>query len=122
MEIMSIRLRMLEDALAGLEQTGVSLVALRDGKLYSAGFSDDPGMYLVIPQLAKSFGLSIGETLDMFYYVLIGCSFMIALSGLLVLYRKMRERVVAVLGLIVVGALVLRTGDVYSFAPCLAAC
>lgn len=119
MQIMSCRLEYLQEAYAGLEQTGIPLVALRDGVLCHAGRSDDCGTYLIIPQIASWLRLSIPEAIDAFYYsVILGC-FAIGLFGLFCVYKKMKQRLTGFIGLTVIAFYTAKAGDVYVFAPCL---
>ena len=57
----------LNETLAGLNQSGVPLVAVDGHSLAPAGAGDDPGLFYVIPQLAHSLGISIDQSLVLFF-------------------------------------------------------
>ena len=120
MDVMGTRLNMLEEAYKGLETTGVSLVAYRDGKPYGAGFTDDIGTYAVIPKLAQWLELSIPQAINVFYYSVICVSLVIGLMGVYFLYENAKERIIAFFGVFAIALYSAKIGDVYVFAPCAA--
>jgi hypothetical protein len=118
MQVTPSRFLFLNEALEGLKATGVPLVALHEGKLVPAAERDDIGPSYVIPQIAAHSGLSIQQSIDLFYLSLIGISLLVGIIGILFLYKRSGARFLGILGLLVVAALAGRIGDVYVFAPC----
>src|SRR5438067_12789674 len=97
MDIMPSRLVFLNDTLQGLNATGVPLLALRDGKFVPAAETDDFGASYVIPEMARLLKLSIPQAVNVFYYGVIIVCFVIGALGVLFLFRRVIERVIALL-------------------------
>ncbi|MEI8396333.1 MAG: hypothetical protein WCF85_16485 [Rhodospirillaceae bacterium] len=68
MQIMESRLQQLDSAFAGLNATGVPLVAKIGNNLSAAGQTDDVGIYYYIPVLARWLNLEIYSATHVFYY------------------------------------------------------
>jgi len=115
--IMPFRLEELEAVLAGYAGTGVPLVAAEGGALRAGGFSDDPGLYVVVPLLARAFGLDAAGGVAAFVVGMAALAFVVGGAGLLWLARGVAGRVAAVGFAALVALLCLYVGDVYAVAP-----
>src|ERR1043165_5652501 len=99
MKIMPTRHAMLSEALAGLMQTGVPLVSF-DGHNYGpAGHHDDSGIYYSIPAIARMLDVPLDRAIDGFFLSILVSGFFVGALGLLLLFREMPTRVVALCGL-----------------------
>lgn len=115
--IMPFRLSELEAVIAGYEKTGVPLIAIHGGSLRPAGFSDDPGLYAVVPWVARVAGLDAAAAVSVFVIALLGAAFVIGATGLLLLCRGHFARAFAVMAALCVAVVGLYVGDVYAVAP-----
>ncbi len=116
MTIMSFRLDELAATLQGLHQTGVPLVAASDGTLRASGFSDDPGLYLFVPIIARLLNLDAYSAYRLFVILLVSIG---AITGVLGFFALTKERLPRAYTLAIAGVLVwgsLRIADVYSVA------
>jgi hypothetical protein len=114
-KIMGTRYWDLTYTLAGIGQTGVSLVAVNGAILGPSGGLDDVGSYFLIPKFAALFGLALPRAIDLFYDTLLGFGFLAGAVGFLVLYEKPLTRTVALVGLSALTVLAYHVGDVYVF-------
>lgn len=118
--VMSSRGQGLVRALAGLERTGVPLVGLDGSTYYPAGITDDPGLYAVVPLLARALGGSIELAASVFLFGVVGLGALLGLGGCWWLFRSWGARLVS---LVALGLLTYVTTqlirDVYVIAPAL---
>lgn len=94
-------------------RTGVPLVQSAAEGFQPAGFSDDPGLYLIVPWLARTLGISVTQSADSFF---IGVIALATLSGLIGTLHWTTSRIGRIYGALVVLALsvlALKIGDVY---------
>ncbi|MBI4532289.1 MAG: hypothetical protein HY709_12300, partial [Candidatus Latescibacteria bacterium] len=117
---MPFRYQGLQEALTGLGKTGISLVAYDGNILKPAGFSDDVGIYYVIPKIAYTFNISIDQSMNLFFIGLVLVSWALGIIGSFLLFRTWLSRVVAFVGLLLLSLIVLKVGDVYLVPPSVA--
>jgi hypothetical protein len=72
MEIMGSRYRQLQEALEGYQLTGTALISQTGQGLGPAGVSDDIGTYYFIPKIAVTFALTLDQTIELFYGLMMG--------------------------------------------------
>jgi hypothetical protein len=113
LSIMPKRYMGIAETIAGLQQTGVPLVAAKGGVLDSATTNDDPGIYYFVPLLARQFNLSLDQSIDAFLVGLVALGFLLGLAGCWFLFRTWSGRLLAVVPLGLVSGVALVTGDVY---------
>jgi hypothetical protein len=122
MRLQSSRYVELRRAERGLKCSGTTLVAF-DGLHYRpAGWSDDPGLYLWVPRIARIFGISLARATDT---LLIGAVLLASGFGLLGLLLTVHTTLGWRIGLVVffwLTLVVLIAGDVYvmNAAPAIA--
>lgn len=103
--------------LAGRQQTGVPLVELCGKKLIpSAGGIEDVGSFYLIPELSWFFGLSIAQSVDLFYELFLCFSLVAGVAAFFVLCRVWLARGIALIGLLLLTAIAYKIGDVYIFS------
>jgi hypothetical protein len=88
MEIMQTQYLNLSEALAGYVKTGVPLIAYHGTTLKPAGLGDDIGIYYFIPKIAYSFGISINQSLNIFFSSMILISLCLGIIGCYILLNK----------------------------------
>jgi hypothetical protein len=113
MPLMQSRYIQLRDAAAGLERTGVPLVAYNGEGFIGAGYSDDPGIFYFIPLLAHTAKISLETTIDLFFFCVAAVAFASGGVGSWRALRRPLSRAIALLALAALLALTLRLGDVY---------
>ncbi|MGZ9195598.1 MAG: hypothetical protein ACXW4I_04090, partial [Candidatus Deferrimicrobiaceae bacterium] len=111
----SSRWEQLEAALRGLERTGVPLVAATGAGYGPAGFTDDPGIYYLIPRIAHATGWDLAESLERVLFGAAALSLLVGLAGLFLLFRDARSRFYGCFALGLVSAASLIVGSVYVF-------
>lgn len=110
---MPVRLQQLLEVAAGWATSGHPMVGLSDGTYYAGGAGDDPGMYLVVPWLARTFGWSVRSALDVFLIGLVALGVVLGWVGVLCLFRSTVGRMVGLAGVALLGLYALQIGDVY---------
>lgn len=88
MDMMDCRYVQLQSALDGYELSDTPLVAFSDSTYFPAGFTDDQGAYYFVPLIAKTFGLSIPQTVDLFFGSLLFLGVLISLSCFFFRFRS----------------------------------
>jgi hypothetical protein len=113
--LMGIRYVDLLRAHRGLVCSGVPLVAF-DGLRYkpAAAWSDDPGLYLLVPELAQLSGLSIAESVDVLIVSSVVLAGVVGLWGLLKIAKTTAGRRIGVITFVLIVVEVLRAGQVYA--------
>ena len=117
MKLMPARLERIDQTIQGYEQTGIPLVYFDGMKLGPVGATDGTGIYYFIPLLARLFDLNAQQAASSFYYGIIGISFVLSFSGSCLLFRSWVSRGLALLGLIWLGVITIKSGAVYSVPP-----
>lgn len=97
MNIMPCVYQMLHEALSGYQKTGIPLIAYDGNALKPAGFGDDIGIYYFIPKIAHTFGISIGQSINVFFISVILVSFSLGLIGC---FLFLKNRVIKWLGIV----------------------
>lgn len=113
MKMMPCRHSALEDCLQGLEATDIPLVSLNNNTYTASGFADDLGIYYFIPQLAKIFGISIDQAIDVFFISLLLIGASIALFFFFSMFKYWASRLTTGLGLLLLTYAAYRYADVY---------
>jgi len=111
----SSRWEQLEAALRGLERTGVPLVAATGAGYGPAGFTDDPGIYYLVPRIAHATGWGLATCLERVLFGAVALSLLVGLAGLFLLFRDTRSRLHGCFALGLVSAVSLIVGGVYIF-------
>jgi hypothetical protein len=117
MELMPWRLRALEETVAGQARGAPPLVGYADGAYTAASFTDDPGLYLLVPQIAGVSGLDARASAHLLFAALTGLGFALGCAGLFLAFRSWPGRLLGLAGLALLSALTLRIGDVYAAMP-----
>lgn len=120
--LMPARFLDLRRATRGLNCSGVPLVAF-DGATYGpAAFSDDPGIYLLVPAVAVRAGLTPASAFDLVTVLVILLGIGIGFSGYWQICSSARARIVGAGAFGLLGLLQALAGDVYVFqaAPVIA--
>ncbi|MDI6842827.1 MAG: hypothetical protein QMC94_00290 [Anaerosomatales bacterium] len=112
--IMQWRLQELVATYRGLLETGVPLVASDSGKLHAAGFTDDPGLYALVPALARLLHVPVEQAYTIFVVGAITLSVVVGLAGFLRLVRRPLARAYATAVALVLAYGSLRIADVYT--------
>ncbi|QWR78588.1 hypothetical protein [Candidatus Magnetomonas plexicatena] len=86
--IKGVRYEWLQSAIDGYVKTKQPLIANYNGTLGVAGPSDDIGIYYFIPKIVSWFGLSLDQSLNVFYGGITVLSLLSGLIGFFFLYRK----------------------------------
>lgn len=112
---MSCRLQELTATYHGLVQTGLPLVvASSRGSLRAAGFTDDPGLYAIVPLLARILHIGVQQAYSLFVLGLIAASVLIGLAGVFALTRNAWSRLYAIAVALVLAFVAVRVADVYT--------
>ncbi len=109
--IMGARYLDLLRAEAGLEKTNLLGVGLDSGQWTLT--TDDVGVYIIVPWLARGLGLPIRSAYDLLFSFLIVACFVSGTLGLVTLTPARWSRLVGVVALAIVSLLAFRVGDVY---------
>jgi hypothetical protein len=113
--IMPSRYLDLQNTVAGMDATGHSLVALENARLLPAGLADDPGIYVLIPWLSRTFRLDLATSVAIFFNSTFALAVLSGCIGFLLLCQSGISRVIGIAAVLASGALAYRNGDVYLF-------
>lgn len=92
---MDCRQLQLSHTLDGLKETNIPLVEV-NGNTYSvAGFPDDPGIYYFVPWIAKSFGISVDQAINVFLGSMLAIGALIAISSFFFLFKHWAPRLIS---------------------------
>jgi hypothetical protein len=106
----------LKRAVEGYLQTGVLLTAMNHGRLAPAGYDDDVAVFLFVSSAARWLHLGLNGAIYLVFLGIIGIVLTSGISGVFVLTRSFKERVLGVLVLITVVVIAYRLGgDIYMF-------
>jgi hypothetical protein len=111
---MDDRRQALVEAAAGWQKTGVPLVGFDDQRFFPAGCSDDIGIFYVIPMLAKTLQIPLGDASDLFLAGVVLISGLSGVVGLMLMCRTLAGRILSMGALVLLSLLALKIGDVYS--------
>ena len=119
--LMPSRFVQLRRALRGLNCSGVPLVAF-DGRRFGP-FSDDPGLYWLVPAVAAHTGLVLATAVDATLGLVIVMGIGIGYAGYCRMFACKRSRLIGAAVFLALAALQMLAGDVYVFqsAPVIAA-
>jgi hypothetical protein len=113
--MMEFRYKSLQNTLEGLKKTEIPLLAY-DGQNYKiSGGSDDQGIYYFIPKIAQAFSISIDSAITIFYLTWNLSAFALGLIGLLLLCKSWPEKLISILGLVLLNIHTYSFGYVYAF-------
>lgn len=112
-DLMPTRADQLAATLTGWSQTGVPLVQSIPSGFAPAGFSDDPGLYLVVPWIARTFGLGLIQATDAFFISALVIAAVAGIIGNWRLCTTNAARVYATAVILALTAVAYRIGDVY---------
>lgn len=113
--LMGIRYVDLLRAQRGLFCSGVPLVAF-DGLRYrpAAAWSDDPGLYFLVPELARVTGLNIADSADVLVASSVVLAAVMGLWGFLKTAETVAGRCIGIIAFLLMVIQVLRIGQVYA--------
>lgn len=120
MQLSPCRHTALERTLIGYDTTKIPLIESIDSSMYPAGFTDDPGIYYFIPSIAHWLNIPINQAIHLFFYALFGIALSVTALCLILQFRTLLPRTVAMMGLLSLTALMSMKGfvDVYIIAHC----
>ena len=113
MKIMESRYQSLVSALEGLKEVSVPLVGKAGGIFGVANLSDDEGIYVFIPWIARFFGISIDNAINLFLGFLLVTGLGVGYLCFHLLFKKTVSRLMAFFGLTLLGIAAYRFSDVY---------
>jgi hypothetical protein len=89
------------------------------GTVYRA-ISDDAGLYYLLPKLAHLFHLAPSEAWTVWFFAILILSFGVGIYGTMHLLKTLPAKILYFIELSFLGALIIKYGDIYQLAPCLA--
>lgn len=117
--LMPTRREELNRTLEGLQTTGVPLIAQVNGQLTPAGFSDDIGLYYIIPGLSRTFDISIDQAATIFFGFILVLGWLFGVMGFWLIFTKPLTRFITLIGLSLFSWYSLTIGDIYVIAAML---
>ncbi len=91
------------------------------GTVYRAlGTTDDAGLYYMLPKLAHLFHLALPEAWAVWFFAILILSFGVGIYGTMHLLKTLPAKILYFIELSFLGALIIKRGDIYQIAPCLA--
>ncbi len=91
------------------------------GTVYRAlGTTDDAGLYYMLPKLAHLFHLAPPEAWTVWFFAILILSFGVGIYGTMHLLKTLPAKILYFIELSFLGALIIKRGDIYQIAPCLA--
>lgn len=112
---MEMRYESLHQTMAGLEKTGIPLIAYNGTLLEPAGSTYIQGIHYFIPKIAHYFDTSLDNAMMFFYFGWNITALSLGLLGVLLLFRTWLSKAVSVLALAILAVIVLSHGYIYSF-------
>jgi hypothetical protein len=112
--IMDDRREALAEAALGWEKTGVPLVGFDGQRFLPAACSDDIGIFYIIPMLARTLRIPLGNAIDLFLAGIVLVSGLSGAVGLMLVCRTPFGKIIAMSALVLLSLLALKIGDVYS--------
>jgi len=95
MRMMEFRHSQLDLTMGALNETGVPLVAGNPGSFSPAGFTDDPGMYYFVPWIGKAFGLSVDQSINVFFGSLLFIGALISIACFFNIFTHWMSRLIS---------------------------
>lgn len=111
--LMQTRADQLERTYTGLVETNHLLVQSFNGRLSPAGVSDDIGLYLFAPPLARALGINPVDAASWLLIAMLVVGACVGILGWLLTLKTNPARLASVAAYAVLGALGLKFGDVY---------
>jgi hypothetical protein len=112
--IMPTRLEGVNDALAGIDKSDTYGIAFtQNNSFFSAGWTDDQGIYIFSQFLHKVFGLNSIDSINLFYMLVLVLGFVFFSIGIFSLFKNIKTRVVSVLTIVVLSLLTYKISDLY---------
>ncbi len=91
------------------------------GTVYHAlGVTDDAGLYYMLPKLAHLFHLALPEAWTVWFFAILILSFGVGIYVTMRLLKTVPAKILYFIELFFLGALIIKRGDIYQIAPCLA--
>jgi hypothetical protein len=114
MDIMGCQYQSLHEALAGYQKTGIPLIAYDGNAMKPAGLGDDIGIYYVIPKIAHALGISIDQSINVFFTSVICISLFFGIIGALLYFKKWSMKSLVVVELILLAYRSSLVGAIYT--------
>ena len=112
---MASRYRDLLQVVEGYRLSCEPLVAF-DGKTFvPAGLSDDPGLYYLIPGLARALGITLGRSITLVFSCVLALGTIFGIVGFLASLESGIGKAISIIALLLLTGAAHRTGDVYVF-------
>jgi hypothetical protein len=108
----------LQQILEGYSRTGVPLVAVENGHLAAGAPADDIGIFYFIPEMVRHWGLSLDQSITVFFVGIIAFSFILGLIGCFMWLKKPLMRAFAVIAIGLVLYITMKCADVYAISSC----
>jgi hypothetical protein len=103
----------LQRTMEGFRQSGQPMVASSSLGWEAAENSDDPGLYYIVPAVARRFGLSLEHSVDLLLTLIVVLATFVGLSGFYYRYKSSPSRLISTVALIGIGCGSLIRGDIY---------
>lgn len=113
MNLMPCRFENVVKIFQGLMQTGIPLIAHEHNTYRPACLIDDIGIYVLVPNIAHFFSLSIEQAIQLFFYVLLLLPYSIGIVGFLNYYTTHGARIMSIFVLTLLTYKAYLCGDVY---------
>lgn len=116
MVIMGCRLQNLIYTIEGFLRTQIPLIGYNGTSLQPFWGFDDIGIFVLIPQMVRSFNLSLGQAINYFFYGILVLGFFFGILGFFLLYKTFLTRTFSCLALFLLAYFIRRydVGDVYT--------
>jgi hypothetical protein len=100
MNIMQCEYQSLREALAGYVKTGTPLIGYDGNAMKPAGLADDIGIYYFIPKIANALGISIDQSISVFFTSVIYISLFLGIIGVFLYFKRWPIKLLGVIELI----------------------
>lgn len=107
------RYQVYEAIVAGMKQTGIPFVQHNGSNFVPTAFSDDVGMYYIIPKLVLTFGISLEHAITYFNGTISSLAAILGIFGFCYVYQSTTTRLLGIAGVIFATKTSLMTNDVY---------
>ena len=114
MEMMGCQYQNLQEALSGYFKTGIPFVAYDGNLLKPAGIGDDIGIYYFIPKIAHAFGISLDQSINVFFISVISVSLFLGIIGVFLYFKKWSIRCLGAVELVLLAYRSFSEGGIYT--------
>lgn len=111
--MLSDRYSEVNEALQGLDESGIPLVGKWSGRWEAVPCGDDSGLFYIVPLLAKTMRWSADRALNVFYIMVLLFSTVVGLIGFILCRGGWQVRLTRVIAIIAAVYVMYKAGDVY---------